>query len=202
MPILVRLGQETFTDPAARSRLASMAAAEELVLIGTHHVMPHGRVDQLRRMLEPRRMVAVLLDDHMPTTERTLIAELLNDGTIPVILTPCNPPPPALTSWLPAGRHHPAPVVTRPMATPADGSADPAREPRAPATGTGAHGARPGRGRSTGVAEGRRHRALHRHDTAAVARSIVLITANQPTRRSTWRFSQRCRWVPLRCHGA
>ncbi len=57
-------------------------------------------MSQLRLALAPRRMVALLVDDHMPAAERAVIEELLNDGVIPVILTTCEPAPPALTSWL------------------------------------------------------------------------------------------------------
>jgi hypothetical protein len=101
MPIvIVQLRHATFTDSTAQASLAVMSATDELVLVGSHHVMPEGRVSRLRRAIAPRHLVALLVDDHIPAIERALIEDLLNDGAIPVILTSCDPPPAALTSWL------------------------------------------------------------------------------------------------------
>lgn len=100
MPIVLQLRHDTFTDLRSQTDLAAAAATHELILIGAHHLVPEGRLSQLRLALAPRRMVALLVDDHMPAAERAVIEELLNDGVIPVILTTCEPAPPALTSWL------------------------------------------------------------------------------------------------------
>jgi hypothetical protein len=59
-----------------------------------------GWLATLRQALAPHHLVVLLVDDAVPALERTVIEELLNDGHVPVILTCCDPPPPALTSWL------------------------------------------------------------------------------------------------------
>jgi hypothetical protein len=100
MPIIAQLRHATFTDPGSQAALAAMSATHELVLTGTSDVMPEDGVSQLRRALAPRRIVVLLIDDHLPSTERALIEELCNDGIIPVILTRCEFAPPDLTSWL------------------------------------------------------------------------------------------------------
>jgi hypothetical protein len=100
MPSVAQLRHATFTDPGSQAALAARSATHELVLIGTRDVMPEDGVSQLRRILAPRRIVVLLIDDHLPSTERALIEELSNDGTIPVILTRCEFIPPDLTSWL------------------------------------------------------------------------------------------------------
>lgn len=87
MPIIVRLRPEMFTQPASAARLAATAAIHELVLIGTHQVVPADGMPRLRQALAPRRMVVVLGDSNTPAWERTLVEELLNDGLIPVVLT-------------------------------------------------------------------------------------------------------------------
>jgi hypothetical protein len=100
MPIVVRLRQEMFTQPASRARLAATAATHELVLVGVQHHMPVDGRARLREVLTPRRMLVLLVDGVPPAVVRALIEELLNDGIIPVVLTGCDPPPPAMTSWL------------------------------------------------------------------------------------------------------
>jgi hypothetical protein len=88
MPIvIVQLHHAAFTDSTALAGLAAMSATDEMVLIGSHHVMPEGRVSRLRQAIAPRHLVALLVDDHVPAIERALIEDLLNDGAIPVILT-------------------------------------------------------------------------------------------------------------------
>jgi hypothetical protein len=81
--------------------LTATAAVHELVLVGAHHLLDDGRLAALRQALAPRRMVVLLVDDHMPAVERAVADEILNDGTIPVILTTTGGPPGlALTGWL------------------------------------------------------------------------------------------------------
>jgi hypothetical protein len=100
MPIVVRLRHETFTEPASWARLAATAATSgELVLVGAYQDMPEGWMSQLRRMLAPRHMLAVGVDDDVRATERALIEKLLNRGVIPVILT-ADDAPADLMSWL------------------------------------------------------------------------------------------------------
>jgi hypothetical protein len=101
MPIvIVQLHHAAFTDSTALAGLAAMSATDEMVLIGSHHVMPEGRVSRLRQAIAPRHLVALLVDDHVPAIERALIEDLLNDGAIPRHPDPYDPPPAALTSWL------------------------------------------------------------------------------------------------------
>ena len=131
MPIVVRLCHETFAEPASRARLAATAATScELVLVGAYQDMPEGWMSQLRRMLKPRRMVALRVDD-VPAVERAVIEKLLNGGVIPVILTACDPPA-NLMSWLdtrsPSARPRPPSCVARwPRGAPR-----PRRRPRPP----------------------------------------------------------------------
>ena len=100
MPIVLRLRPEMFTRPVSGTRLAATAAIHELVLVGVHKVVPVEGMSRLRRVLAPRRMVVVLVDNGTAAWGRALIEELLNDGVIPVVLTECDPPPAELTSWL------------------------------------------------------------------------------------------------------
>jgi len=75
--VVMQLHHTTFTDSTG---LAALSATDELVLVGSHNVMPEGRVSQLRRAIAPRHLVALLVDDHLPAIERALIEDLLNDG--------------------------------------------------------------------------------------------------------------------------
>jgi hypothetical protein len=112
MPIVVRIRPAMFTQPASRARLAATAAVHELVLVGVHHLTPADGISRLRRMLAPRRMVALLVDGDIPAIERALIEELLNDGVIPLLLSGCDPPPAALTCWLSTVCQDAAPTIT------------------------------------------------------------------------------------------
>lgn len=132
MTIVARLRHETFTEPASRARLAAAACtSRELVLVGAHQDMPEGWMSQLRRMLTPRRMVALRVDDDLPAIERALVEKLLNGGVIPVVLTACDPPA-NLMSWLdarsPSARPRPPSCAARwPRGAPR-----PQRRPRPP----------------------------------------------------------------------
>ena len=100
MPIVAQLRPATFTDPRSQAALATMSATHELVLVGARHALPEDGVSQLRRALAPRRMVVLLIDDHLSSTERALVQDLLNDGIIPVVLSRCDSALSDLTSWL------------------------------------------------------------------------------------------------------
>jgi len=100
MPTIVHLSSGTFYSPDGLTDLNSTAAVDELVLVGARHLMDEGRLAVLRQALAPRRMIALLIDDHVPAAERAVVDELLNDGIIPVILTDGDPLVAALTSWL------------------------------------------------------------------------------------------------------
>jgi hypothetical protein len=132
MPIVVRLRDETFTEPASRARLAARAATSgELVLVGVYQDMPEGWMSQLRRMLAPRHMLALGVDDDVPVTERALIEKLLDRGVIPVILTA--PRPPAnLMSWLDTRSPSARPRPPRRAARWPRGAPRPPRRPRPP----------------------------------------------------------------------
>jgi len=105
MPTVVQLRPTTFAPLAALAGLIAIAAGNELVLVGTQATMADGRLAALRQALLPHRMVALLVDDHVPAVERSMIEELLNDGNIPVILTSLDAPFAALTSWIERGPH-------------------------------------------------------------------------------------------------
>lgn len=103
MPTIVRIETETFAPLAGLAGLVAMAGGHETVLVGAHHTMTDGQLPALREALTPHRLVALLVDDHVPDCERTVIENLLDNGDVPVILSSCDPPPAELTSWL-----HPA----------------------------------------------------------------------------------------------
>jgi hypothetical protein len=100
MPRIVHLRWEMFRPQVCLADLTATAAVHELVLVGAHHLLDDGRLAVLRQALAPRRMVVLLVDDHMPAAERAIADEILNDGTIPVILTTGGPPGLTLTAWL------------------------------------------------------------------------------------------------------
>jgi hypothetical protein len=86
MPKIVNLDMGMFSSQAHLTALTEMAARHELVLLGTSQLMVGGRLAVLRQALAPRRMVALLVGDHLPSIERALLDELLNDGVIPVVV--------------------------------------------------------------------------------------------------------------------
>ena len=86
-PRVVHLRWEMFSPQVGLTALSATAAIHELVLIGAHHVLGDGRLAVLRQALAPRRLVVLLVDDHMPAAERAVADDVLNDGIIPVILT-------------------------------------------------------------------------------------------------------------------
>ena len=104
MPRVVHLRWEMFHPQVCLSGLTAAAAVHELVLVGAHHLLDDGRLAVLRQALAPRRMVVLLVDDHLPTAERAVADEIHDDGTIPVILTITTTtgggPGLALTGWL------------------------------------------------------------------------------------------------------
>jgi len=100
MPKIVHLSLRMFDPEIDLGMLAETAARRELMLIGTGHLMAGGRLTILRAALAPRRMVALLIDDDLPSAERAVIADLLNDGVIPVLVAGGDSPRASLTSWL------------------------------------------------------------------------------------------------------
>lgn len=100
MPIIVQLCPETFDPPVGLTDLHATAGVHELVLVGTHHLMDGARLAVLRRGLAPHCLVALLIDDHVPAAERAVVDELLNDGTIPVLITRGESAAAGLTCWL------------------------------------------------------------------------------------------------------
>jgi hypothetical protein len=100
MPKIVHIHMGMFRPKNHLAALTETAARHELVLIGSHHLMADGRLALLRQALAPRRMVALLIDDHLPPIERILVDDLLNDGVIPVIVAVGDAPTVALISWL------------------------------------------------------------------------------------------------------
>jgi GNAT superfamily N-acetyltransferase len=101
MPRVVPLHWEMFNSKVGLTDLAATAAVHELVLVGVHHILNDGRLALLRLALAPRRLVVLLVDDHLAAVERAVADEILNEGTIPVVLTTTGGLPRlALTGWL------------------------------------------------------------------------------------------------------
>jgi hypothetical protein len=78
MPRVVHLRWEMFHPQVCLTGLSATAAIHELVLIGAHHLLDDGRLAILRHALAPRRMVVLLVDDHMPAAERAVADQILN----------------------------------------------------------------------------------------------------------------------------
>ena len=99
MLAVVRLCAHALDHPPSMKALAGMAAKHELVLVCGHETAAH-LVGALRLTLGQHRVVALLVDGDLMDHERNLLRELLNDGTIPVILTIRDPAAVQLTGWL------------------------------------------------------------------------------------------------------
>jgi hypothetical protein len=100
MPKIVYLDVAMFDPDPELATLVETAARHELVLICARHVMIGGRLAVLRQALAPRRMVALLIDGDLRPIERVLVADLLNDGVIPIVVAVGDAPTSALMSWL------------------------------------------------------------------------------------------------------
>jgi hypothetical protein len=83
MLILVDFLADAVIDPP---RLAALAAEHELVLSCAQRVMTTGAIRQFRTVLPRHQIVALLVEDAMSRHERELIAEMLEDGKLPIIV--------------------------------------------------------------------------------------------------------------------
>ena len=84
MLILVDFSSDAVID---QSRLAALAAEHELVLFCTQEVVTTAAIRQLRTVLPRHQIVALLVEDDVSRHERELVAEMLEDGKLPVIVS-------------------------------------------------------------------------------------------------------------------
>jgi hypothetical protein len=99
MLAVVRLRAHALDHPPSMRTLARMAAKHELVLVCGHETAAR-LVGALRLTLGQHPVVALLVDGDLMDYERNLLQDLLNNGTIPVILTIRDPAAVQLTGWL------------------------------------------------------------------------------------------------------
>ena len=111
MLAIVRLSRQALDDPPSMKTLARMAAEHELVLVCGLDSATR-LVGALRRPLARYRVVVLLVGGELLRHERDLLNDLLNDGTIPVILTSCEPAAIHLARWLDADTDLALPVHT------------------------------------------------------------------------------------------
>ncbi|HET6530390.1 MAG TPA: hypothetical protein VFH03_07190 [Actinoplanes sp.] len=103
MLILVDFSSDAVIDP---SRLAALAAEHEIVLFCTQEVMTTGAIRLLRTVLPRHQIVNLLIEDEVSRHERELVAEMLEEGKLPVIVSTQAGPTPSLDwLWLGADMH-------------------------------------------------------------------------------------------------
>jgi hypothetical protein len=95
---IVRLSDEALTDPRSISTLAEVAAVHELVLVCTAQLAGYV-LAVLRTALPRRRIVGLLVSGEIVAHERQLVTELLDEGTVPLILTSDDPAVTRLADW-------------------------------------------------------------------------------------------------------
>lgn len=98
MLTLVRLSANAFTT-ASLAFLATLAALHELVLICPDRTAVDA-VPALRGMLGHQQVVTLLVGNEVSREERTLIAELLDEGKVPLVLTVGDPASSRAANWL------------------------------------------------------------------------------------------------------
>jgi hypothetical protein len=76
-----------------------MAAQHELVLVCDHDAAP-SFVGAVRALLPRHRVVALLVDAALLRHERDLLDEILNEGSLPVVLTAGQPSAVQVSQWL------------------------------------------------------------------------------------------------------
>jgi RecG-like helicase len=86
MLALVHLSPEALADAASLATLTSMAAEHEIVMVATRPVDAGQLVRGLRAALPRRQLVALLVDGSVVNHERRLIEELLDEGSIPLVI--------------------------------------------------------------------------------------------------------------------
>ncbi len=105
MLVLIDFSSDPVIDP---SRLAALAAEHELVLFCTQEVMTTGAIRRLRTAVPRHQIVTLLIEDEVSRHERELVAEMLEDGRLPVIVSTqagTGPAPSLDWHWLGADMH-------------------------------------------------------------------------------------------------
>ncbi len=98
MLAIIHLTDTALSDPRSMATLAAVAAVHELVLICPTRLA--GRVlPVLRAALPRRRVVGLLVSGEVVAHERQLVADLLDEGTVPLILTGDDPAGIDLADW-------------------------------------------------------------------------------------------------------
>jgi hypothetical protein len=100
MLALIHLSPTTFEYPAALAALTRLARQHELVLICEQRAVAHGLIATLRRALPRYRLVAMMIDGDGQCQERELVEQLLEEGSIPLILTIADHSQPTSWQWL------------------------------------------------------------------------------------------------------
>jgi hypothetical protein len=84
---IIHLSRATVCDSISLAALARLARQHELVLICEHRAVADGLIPTLRRALPRYRLIAMAIDGEALHQERELVAQLLDEGSIPLILT-------------------------------------------------------------------------------------------------------------------
>jgi hypothetical protein len=97
---LVYLTSASCRDAISLAALARLAARYELVLVCEHRAVADGLIPALRRTLPRHRLATLVVDGEIMRQERELVEQLLEVGTIPLILTVGDLAASRPTSWL------------------------------------------------------------------------------------------------------
>lgn len=85
MVAVLRVSQDSLTDPPSSQVLTRMAAELELVLVCDHRVAPV-LIAAVRALLPRHRVVGLLVDAGLLSHERDLTEAVLNEGNLPLVL--------------------------------------------------------------------------------------------------------------------
>jgi RNA-binding protein YhbY len=99
MLAIVHLTTATPSDPTSLAALVRLATQHELVLICDHRAVTRGLIPAIRRTLPHHRLLAITIDDEVVRQERELVEQLLEEGSIPLILTSGDTATSRPTSW-------------------------------------------------------------------------------------------------------
>jgi hypothetical protein len=95
---IVHLSNEALTDRRSMSTLAAVAAVHEMVLVCAADLA--GRVLPVLRATLPRhRVIGLVVSGEVVAHERQLVIDLLDEGTVPLILTDDDPAVTRLADW-------------------------------------------------------------------------------------------------------
>ena len=99
MLAVLAVSQDSLAHPASSRALRTMAAEHELVLVCDYDAAP-GLVGAVRALLPRHRVVALLVDAALLRHERDLLDQILNEGSLPVVLTTGQPTAVQVSHWL------------------------------------------------------------------------------------------------------